>query len=284
MKKRIVLFAALSGLIYLTLTSESGGPASYGNNCTGAKASITSCSGGGTCHNSTATTTTVTIIVDSGNTPVTRYVPGMTYKVIIGGVNTSLNPKYGFEFTAVSGTGATQVKQGTYSSLPTFTIVDTVSGLDVVEHTRSLTAATPGAYTDTFNWTAPTTGAGNITMYLTLNAVNGNSLADAGDASGNTSKVLTQEAPAGVAEVANNLAFRAFPNPVSSTLNLAFSNAQAGNYNVHVFDLAGKMIASQVITLSNGTAALNTAAWTTGVYNVVIEKDGAMHTSTIVKQ
>ncbi len=285
MKKRILLFTATAAIIGLTLTSESSGPArSVAGNRTGAKGSSTSCgttSAG--CHNGTAAATAVTITVDSGSTAVTRYVPGMTYIVKIHGTNTSSLMHFGFEFASVSGTGTSQIQAGTASGFPTNVAADVTSGLTIVEHHAALAATSAGVYDVSFTWAAPATGVGNITLYSTLNAVVGDdNVSDAADASNNTSLVLTQEAAStSVASVTSNITMSAFPNPVTNELHLAIT--EAGTYSVQAYDMSGRSVSNENITVNGAPASINTANWATGMYIVEVSKNGSSQFLHIVK-
>ena len=284
MKKRILLITAAAGMGVMVFSSYSGGPAFNHQNRTGALASATTCGGSG-CHG-TGASTTVTITVDSGAsmTPVTRYVPGHAYTVKIHGTNTSSLAKFGFEFAVVSGTGASQVQAGTCSGFPTNVTSDAWTGLNFVEHMASLPATSAGVYDASFTWTAPA-AVGNITMYCTLNAVNGNTSADASDISGNTSVVLTVESPLGVSAVAQNLNVVAFPNPVVNNLNLQFGNAEAGYYTVSVFDLNGRMVHNEAFSVNgSAVATINASNWLPGYYQVAISNGAAQQVIPVVKQ
>ena len=291
MKKRIVLFTAIGGLLYLTLSSESSGPALFGNNRTGAKASLTTCGGGG-CHGGTNAATTVTITVDSGTTttPVTKYVAGQLYTIKIAGTNSNSNPKFGFEFASVSGTGASQVQAGTAvaSSLPAYVYSDALSGINIIEHGAALTATTAGVYNVSFQWTAPAAGTGNVTLYCTLNAVNGINGADAGDMSNNTSVVLSEETvPNSVSSISANTAIKAYPNPFSSQFKLQMNNADAGTYTVKVYDLGGRTLFNEAVEVNGGNVETNisTANWAPGFYGIqVINKNGAQRIIPVIKQ
>ena len=281
MKKSILLFTAIAGMGYVILTSEAGGPALSGNFRTGAKGTSTTCGAAG-CHG-TGTGPTVTITVDSGTTltPVTHYKPGMAYTIKIHGAG-STNPKFGFQFASVSGTGTSQVQAGTASGLPTNVAIHTPSTLSFVEQTATLTGTSAGVYDVSFTWTAPTPAVGPITLYCTLNAVNGNASEDNADVSGNTSVTLAPVVSTSVPNVTGNIGVTAFPNPVVNTLNLQLDNA--GNYAVEVFNLNGKVIARENITVSGGNqAAINTSNWAKGTYMVSVAKDGDRKVIAVVK-
>ena len=294
MKKRILLLTAVAGMCYVVFTSESGGPAYYGasggGNRTGAKASVTNCGGSNgavSCHG-TGTSTTVTITIDSGSTTTatTHYKPGLSYTIKIHGNNTALNPDFGFEFAAVSGTGATQVQAGTFSGLATSVSNDSYLGLNFIEHNHVLVGSPAGTYDQSFTWTAPSTSVGNITLYCTLNAVNGNAVADAGDISGNTSVILTPINTTETASIIENISIKAFPNPVTNNLNLQLDNAQPGTYSLQVFNLNGSAFLNQTIEVNSVSQAtgINTSDWAPGLYSVVVEKDGSRKTTMVVKQ
>ncbi len=282
MKKRILLFTAIAGFSYLTLMSNAGGPAiGSGGNRTGARASTANCGGGG-CHG-TGTSTVVTITVDSGTTTTTttHYKPGHSYTIKIHGTNSSSLPKFGFEFAAVQGSGATQSQAGTFAPVTSPIFADSgPGGLTYIEHGSAISGTSAGVYDASFVWNAPTTNVGNVTLYCTLNAVNGNGLEDNADISGNTSVILTPIVTTSVTEFANALAITAYPNPTVNSLNLQMVNA--GAYSIHVFDLNGRTIANETV---NGTgASLNTGNWAPGLYQVVVENGGSRQIIPVVKQ
>jgi len=286
MKKRILLFTAAAALGYVTLTSYDDGPALHGQNRTGARNSTANCSTGG-CHG-TGAGTTVTLEADSAttSTAVTSYAPGKVYTIKIHGTNTSSYAHYGFQFASVKGTGGTQTQAGTSSALPSGVTTHTTSSLSIVEHSTVLTTATAGTYDISFTWTAPAAGAGSVTLYTILNAVNGDGTQNAADVAAQTSIVLTEQAPAtGVNTISSDIAVTAYPNPVTTDLNIAMANAASGEYALSVYDLNGRAVAQQTVTANNASlqANLNASAWATGMYMVVLQKDGMSHVVKVVK-
>jgi len=286
MKKRILLFTAIAGLGYVTLTSYDNGAANSGGlNRTGAKATLTTCGGSG-CHG-TGTSTTVTITVDTAttSTAVTQYTPGKLYTIKIHGTGTSAQPQYGFQFASVKGSGASQTQAGTASSLPTNVRTSSLSGLSIIEHSAPLVAATAGTYDVSFQWTAPVAGTGNVTMYCTLNAVNGDDVENSADISGNTSVVLSERVPLAVAAITNNISVTAYPNPMTNNLNLLMDHADAGTYKMQAFDMNGRIVATDniVVNGANSTTHINTGAWAIGAYHISLQKDGFSKTVRVVK-
>ncbi|NCX95917.1 MAG: hypothetical protein EBX41_05825, partial [Chitinophagia bacterium] len=186
MKKHFLLLPFIAGLLYLALSSNSGGPgASSSVNGTGARGT-TGCS----CHSSAADTgIRVTLTLDSAGTPVTRYIAGRSYNITITGTNNSSSTLrgFGFQFTAVNLTGAgtsSATNAGTLATtgLPTACQNTSVSGLRLIEHSARITATsgsggTGTTYRTSVQWTAPSAGTGSIRLYGVLQAV---------DASGST--------------------------------------------------------------------------------------------------
>ena len=267
----------------MILSSNISGPAGgSGGNRSGAKGSTTTCGPSG-CHGS-ATGPAVTISMFAGTTPVTKYTPGAAYTVKIHGAG-STNTKFGFQFASVSGTGTSQVQAGTASALPTNVTSHLLSALNFIEQSNTLNATSAGVYDVSFTWTAPATAVGNITLYCTLNAVNGDGNENSADVSGNTSLILPV-ATASVAALTGNISVSAFPNPAINSLNLKLDNAQTGNYAVEVFNLGGKVVATENIMVNGNSqvATINTGNWAAGTYMISVEKDGNRQVIPVVKQ
>jgi hypothetical protein len=283
MKKRILLITAVGTLGYVTLTSSASGP---GGNYTGSTGGAAGC-GPSSCHGSSATTGIgVGFILDSAGTIVTRYKPGITYKIKVMGNSTGTSlPKFGFQLMAVKGSGSTAAAVGTFGTAPTGTHV---TASKVWEHVTPLSGsgATVTVYMDSISWTAPAVGTGTVTIYAALNAVNNNN-ASTGD-SWNTSNFAYNEITpsASVTNVTSSTSINAYPNPVAGTLNLQFNNVAYGNYNVAVYDLAGKQVASQTASVNgvSATISLDASNWAPGLYNAAVEKDGARQMVQVVKQ
>ncbi len=282
MKKKFLLFSLSAVTLATVLSSHSGGHTTSGSgNRTGAKGSMSSCGGPG-CHGS-LTGTTAIIRVDSAGVPVTKYTAGKVYTVHVVG-KSSTNTKYGFQFTAVSGTGSSQIKAGAVSGLPSGVVTATFSGLEIVEHSASITAA--DSLEKTFTWTAPATGVGDIKMYLTVNAVDGLSGASAVDASTNTVITLPLYTPptTSVASVTEQTNISAFPNPVMDELHLQLNETFATS-TVSVFDITGRNIINTVVAPNAaGSTTLNTSSWVPGLYKIIVANANGSNTISVVKQ
>ena len=109
MRKKSLLITATTAIIYLTISSYSGGPAhNMEGNKTGSPGSSSTCSG---CHSGGGGTTTGAIEVrlksaGASSTPVTSYVAGETYIITITGGNPTAGlDDFGFQFTALKKLG-----------------------------------------------------------------------------------------------------------------------------------------------------------------------------------
>ncbi len=62
----------------------------------------------------------------------------------------------------------------------------------------------------------------------------------------------------------------AYPNPVSTQLNIELNAINAGNYTLELMDLAGRVIYSDVITATEGinNAVIDVATYAKGVYTM----------------
>lgn len=276
--KKILLFSATIGIGSLALTSNSGGPGAAGNgNRTGSTGTAANCSSGG-CHSASSakTTGTFAIRVKSSSAVVTdgKYLPGTVYVVTLAGINTTLLSKFGFQATV---TKADKSLAGTLTATAAGTAVRTSLSPNVIEHSSTRTG-TSGAYSVEFDWTAPAKGAGTVTFYGIINAVNGNSSQDSGDEPSNGFTLsLTEGTPASIAAAPVNSTVKIFPNPCSNYLTV--EGLSAKTFTARVADLAGRVI---INAQSEGT--IDVAALQNGIYVLTITTDAGQQTSTFVKQ
>lgn len=165
----IMLFlVALSGITIQSLT-YSGGPPAARTNAPGEG----SCAGG--CHGNSLTTsgtnynnfTVTTNFVGNG------YIPDSTYRITVKYKQTGIS-KFGFQVTCLDKTNR---MAGTFTNISTRTSRNTatVSGgsRQYITQTSSGNSGTDSTQWS-FDWKAPSTNLGNITLYGILNAANGN--------------------------------------------------------------------------------------------------------------
>ena len=308
LRRRILLFTAIAGMGIAILTSgRNGAGAEKGYDCTGAETglgNVSGCAATTGCHGGSANAgLTLALTLDSaGGVATTHYTGGMTYTVTITGTNTTATtlPVFGFQVSCIEGSTSvtTPTNAGTFatSGLPTDVIYTPATATEfvcnVIEHGHPI-AATTGTgssgttYIESFKWTAPATGTGTVSFWGALNAAPGG--ADTTVSTGtiwNTTKLTIGEWPStGVANVTNHISVTTFPNPVINNLTLQMDNTQAGIYSLQVFDLNGRIVTTENITVNgtSNTSTINTGNWAPGTYHVVIEKDGNRQVIPVVK-
>lgn len=307
MKRRNLLVLAVVAVSAIIFSSYKSGPANNGYDCTGAETGNGNFAGCGSsgCHGSLGAATTgiaVTLELDSAGTAVTSYKPGVVYSVKISGTNNTSNslPKFGFQVTCIQGSTAqaTPTNAGTFAStgLPTNVRYEAAqSGLyvtNIVEHKAAITATsgTGGSgttYVESFNWTAPVAGTGTVSFWGVLNAVNGDGNEGSADKWNTNHLTITEQSIAtGITEAAtNSLNVSVFPNPATNYVQLQMNNAENGVYELNVFDVNGKKVASHNVEVSGGEllTTLNSAAWVPGMYLVQVSKNGVQKVVSVVK-
>lgn len=118
----------------------------------------------GNCHGGNANPATQPGIIAS-NIPVAGYTPGSVYTLTLTADHLG-KVKYGFELSA-SNSGGTSL--GGFIHTTSFTRAVITKN---ATHTTAGTAAPSGSRTWTLDWTAPASGTGTVTFYMTLNATN----------------------------------------------------------------------------------------------------------------
>ena len=181
----ILAFTFGKGFVGTTEASISGPPASR----TGAPGEL-NCTD---CHNAASGAGQFSIVAPAS------YTPGQTYSIQVKHVTADTTRKrWGFELTSL----ASNVNAGTFGNANATTRVVTGSGRNYIEHTSTGTFQNQGGgATWTFNWTAPTTNVGNVTMYACGIQANNNG-SESGDQTYTTNVVIP---PAAVAVVRHHV-------------------------------------------------------------------------------
>lgn len=292
MKRSFLLFTATAGMMYVTLTSSSGGPATGGNgNRTGSPMASGTCGNNG-CHGAQSNAVTIqmgVVDVTVPSSPVTvtdnKYLPGHVYEITLTGNNTTAMSRWGFQALA---TKSDNSQGGSIAKINTSDPynVQTVSGVQLIEHNQKLVAGTPALFEAKFKWTAPAAGNGAITFYSIMNAVNNNNVADANDKPSNTFSLVLNETPASIASLSEKIKITAYPNPIVNNVTIKMDDAEPGLYTVRIMDMTGKTLETEFVQVNGSNANINlqTANWASGVHFVQIIKDGAQRMIPLVKQ
>lgn len=160
----------LIGLAFCFLNSSSGRVSVDGRGNTGAPGeSGGQCNG---CHGGTAfgvTTTDISLTPIGGGSPITSYNGGETYDMVVTVNHTMGTPAgFGFQMTALSSGDTDVANFSNFSSNTKLSLAFNVGNRRYAEH--SMRSATN---TFTMQWTAPSTGTGDVTFYHIGNSVNG---------------------------------------------------------------------------------------------------------------
>lgn len=271
MKRNIILFTALAGTLYFSLTSYGTGPGSRG----AGHVAATGCGNG--CHGASSSANThamISILRKSDNQPVTdgKYTPGTTYVINVMGHNASLT-HYGYQLSATSGSSSA----GTLSNPSSGSKLVTAGGIRVAEHSAPITGSSSG-FTATIDWQAPPTGTGNVTLNLAVNAVNNNG-GTLGDAY-NTAQLALSEATTSVDNIAV-ADIKVYPNPATNQITVDLGNK--ANYTLYIADAAGRTVLQNKVT-NNNRVELNTSGFQSGLYSITIMSEGMSQSTSFVKQ
>lgn len=287
MQKRTLLIPVISVFTYLALSSSTSGPAHNSlANQTGSPGSIGTCVASG-CHVAgTGTNGSIELRKKSWgatSTTVSYYETGETYLVTIKGTNTSSSlTHFGFQFTAEEGGGNTPV--GTYGNFGAGVYGFPTASPTLVEHSAPIAKNGSGEYEATFEWTAPSSGVGKVTLYAMLNACNNDNTVN-GDVPSNTISLELNDRTS-VGEISGEVVFKAYPNPVRNILTLDMDKAEEGTYDITVYGYNGTLVSHSELYISPAkyTGAINTSNWTPGMYFIHMQKEGQNRIMPIIKQ
>ncbi len=216
MKKKAHLLVFLLPL-YLLLSNASGAPFGYsgspgdnGRTCN-------------QCHSYSGSGYSPTF--DVTGIPTNGYQPGQTYQLTlsVSNVNTA---KKGFEACVED---ASHQKQGTFSSSDGNT--QPIQSNTYITHTSA--GNTQSQWT--FNWTAPTTSQGNLTLYFAVNMANGDS---------NSTGDYIQSGSVSIPENTNALQnietgkIKIYPNPAEMFINIDTKEYRFNH--TEIIDVSGK--------------------------------------------
>ncbi|MCB0698890.1 MAG: T9SS type A sorting domain-containing protein [Chitinophagales bacterium] len=272
MKKNYLLLTLTLGFLYVSLSSKINGAS-----LTGHATAEVGCDNGTGCHGqaSRGIITSIKLIEKSSGTQVTNgeYKPGKLYTVeVFGRFGGAMG--WGFMLRSSSGGGSTQA--GTFSNpKPTETKLQALSPYTIFEHKQVIPDAS-GSFTATVDWMSPAAGTGNVTMHLSVNAVNnnGNSV---GDEWGRTIETFV-EAPVSVENIVARTKVTVYPNPATTTLNIDLPNAT--DYNYTIYGMTGNTLLSG--SIANGN--INVSQLTSGNYFINLSSGSETITTAFTKQ
>jgi hypothetical protein len=275
MKSKVTYtFFVLVALAVLTMSNSAGRAGSQNSGGTTAPGDGQFCSN---CHSGGNFGAGVNLkLYEKGtNTEVTQYVPGTTYDVEIIISSTTTPGGYGFQALALKDADNTAINtwaNNATANTQFSTIAST--GRQYFEQSTTLN-------TNTFQaeWTAPASGSGNITFYLSGNAVN-NSGSTAGDQAVSNSAVFTENTVSTSGLENLGISLDIFPNPTVENLTLMLNSDETKDLTINIYNQNGQNVLSENVTVQNGENRFNfeVANYATGVYFVEIT-DGQFRTA-----
>ena len=296
MKKSTILLPVFALLAYIGLPGYSGG---ISGNYTGSHATTGTAIGCGTahtCHGGGDNRVSVALwLEDSVGNAILKYKPGRKYIIQMLATHTTsdVEPKFGFQLVAVTGYGLTSSRAGIFdpATLPSGTSLDTFGSSVVFQQHASLVAASGAGYYGSLYkthiaWTAPPAGTDTVLVYGLACVVDGNSAADTlADKWNRLVYRIPEEDFTGITSLWTNAGFKIYPVPVLNELHMHTDTEIPGYYSVQVYDLNGVNIANcHVAGSALNTTIINTAAWATGMYQLVIKGEGVVYSMPVIKQ
>lgn len=243
MPKIVVLsFTILFSLISFQLYTNAGGP-TYG--VAGEPPLNETCNVGG-CHtgsplNSGSGSTSI-ICLDSLGNIVTSYIPNHTYTIKLR-ISEGNKTRYGFEAIVLRGIGTNSTAVGTMIiTSPDSTQLFGPSNRKNITHKLAGIDFATNIGTWQFNWKAPSGNFGTAIVYAAFNATN-RSNSSSGDVIYTNSLAIGGTGISGVPYETNATILSYFPNPVTSSLQLNFSD----DATIKVYNLYGDIMKSQTV-------------------------------------
>ncbi len=274
MKFRIIYtFAALLFGAGITF-NFSAGPASNGldrtaspisgnNNCT-------------QCHSGTAFEPNLLIsLIDAGGNSVTEYIPGETYELVFNIGTGSAPAGYGLQATVLDG-DANNV--GAFGTAPTDMRITDLNGVNYLEHSRVLADGSISV-----EWTAPASGAEDVTIYASGMAVNANGR-NSGDGT-STNSLLLMEGVSSTNDIANlNFDLKLIANPVVDQLPIKITSETSETLHLNFVDISGKIVQTESVRVNQGEQTINVNLdFDKGIYFVQMSDGKAVATEKILK-
>lgn len=244
----LILFIVIAANNNQTLSYTSGAPLETTN-----APGETSCSTNSLCHTGAVNQGSAATIMTSMEDLSSGYIPGETYTLMPYIYQNGID-KVGFETVALfdNGEGA-----GMVSIISTYTQVYSSGNKEYVTHTTSGNTNI-GMHDWMYEWTAPTTGSGTVTVYVAFVASN-NDMASSGD-SIYTDSLVIEENTSGINKLYSN-EFR-----IKNIYTISSTEIIIEYYSQHYFqtscgitNLKGQKMYSQELELQKGhySASLN---------------------------
>lgn len=184
------------------------------------------------------------------------YTPGQTYTITASISGTTSN-KIGFESTIES--DANNSKTGTII-ITDGTRTKTTNGGNAITHKSAGTSSTGGANSWSFDWTAPSAGTGNVTIYSAFNVSNSSSTTG-GDQIYTQTLNVTENVSTDIREENLEKILSIYPNPVKNILSI---NSVKNINLVEIINISGQSI--KVIKSNSNQMRIDFSEFNSGIY------------------
>jgi hypothetical protein len=240
--------AILSVLALVFMSNRGGSPGGRSGSTTDNGAT---CSTNGGCHNSSSAPASQDMI--STNVPSNGYAPGSSYDITIN-ISDEGTSVWGFEMMAEDKNG---LPVGAFSNNSQVNSLN--SGLRATHKFAS--SSSSHAQTWIANWTAPASGTGSVTFYVSAMAANGNGN-NRGDRVFIDTISITENTSANIAEL-ENFQINLYPNP--ATQKIVITGYENTSSNIKVINSMGETVMSGLFK-----NALNISELASGTYYLKI--------------
>ncbi|MFM1876825.1 MAG: hypothetical protein RL266_2562 [Bacteroidota bacterium] len=271
MKKKFTIalsFLLMTGMVYdynfrMAHTNSAGGPA--GN--TGSPGDGFTCARSG-CHAGGPAQSNETVELSS-DIPQSGYIGGNTYNLTLTMTKTG-GAKFGFQLSPqdISGIVLGTLTAGTGSQ---------ITGGGYLTHTFNGTSVSGGTKSWDFQWTAPTSGTGDVMFYMVGNFTNNNGSTN-GDVIITESVAFNEASGVGISE-AQLEALSVYPNPVIEEIHVAAKDVDEEIFFT-MYSIDGRKVLEEKHEAGDITIDVSTKNLSTGVYFLQMEAGG---NSTIKK-
>ena len=252
------------------LTNSSGAPAGHSGSPGDNNQTCTQCHGGGSIGSQS-----ISVEMKQNGNPVTEYNPGETYQVEVElALNGAGNPVGGFQASVESAGG---------NKVGSIVVTDANRTQKVVNNITHKTAGinfSSGSLSYSFDWQAPTSGVGDVTVYVAANFANGNGTTS-GDAILTRQQTISQSTLGDREQVLEKISL--YPNPAKDIVTVQFEVTDP-QVKISVIDLSGAVVMDQYMDAGNGHVDLQIDHLSTGRYLILVRNGDRSYSGTLLKK
>lgn len=236
------------------------------------------------CHNNTALNTGPGSLTITSNIPNWKYAVGTTYQITVT-VTEPSRLLFGFGCEILR-TGNVNAGNIIITNTAEQQILAFSGKANAVHKKDGGVVTTPGSKSFTFNWKAPSADSGDVTIYASgIAGIN-----DADETNDNTYSathiIYSPSSTVGIQNLAAEVNFSVYPNPVKDQLNVSFYNAEAGMTKATLYSINGQKIADLFNEfMPQGAIGKHIPIsdnWAKGIYLLKLEKNEGMATQKII--